>query len=376
MTKTPSYTATHEVAPGYFVEVAIADTANGPVLSITGTTPESAGQCDDAIAALPEGKLCPGWTVDLRDRLVAAWRQYHLNDMRAGCEHQQAWPLNTPIVSETVSIDWDVHRAIERNADAGNGQAAILARLLQRAGIKPFAWAPMPAGKLREELDRSFKVLPEHEVAAYLVKRRQKIDDSSSGWAGSLQRFPLSLRTETTTARWVRPSEHPAGLLTKPCEVCGYAYGSAWRYLPIPADVIAFLQALPSIGAVNPYDLQAARWLLAYDVTFTAQHAKAKARAGTTADQHWRVTLRHGLRLLAFDFWASQHDTAAGTALGAYDVLSCLASDMSYLDADEVAGDLGLKPSEARAAVAFAKRIGKFIAALPDGAREALEQIR
>jgi len=40
--------------------------------------------------------------------------------------------------------------------------------------------------------------------------------------------------TEKKTARWVYPKDHPDGLLTKPCEICGYRYGTDWVYAPIP----------------------------------------------------------------------------------------------------------------------------------------------
>lgn len=37
-------------------------------------------------------------------------------------------------------------------------------------------------------------------------------------------------------ASWVSPSEHPDGLLTKPCPVCGYKYGTAWLRDDLPGD--------------------------------------------------------------------------------------------------------------------------------------------
>lgn len=43
---------------------------------------------------------------------------------------------------------------------------------------------------------------------------------------------------------WVRPDEHPEGLLTRPCEVCGYRYGTEWKFEPLPDDVIAFAREL------------------------------------------------------------------------------------------------------------------------------------
>ena len=44
----------------------------------------------------------------------------------------------------------------------------------------------------------------------------------------------------------VTHSEHPKGLLSKPCPACGYKYGSAWLKEEVPPEVISFLEALPS----------------------------------------------------------------------------------------------------------------------------------
>jgi class 3 adenylate cyclase len=43
---------------------------------------------------------------------------------------------------------------------------------------------------------------------------------------------------------WVRPDEHPDGLLTKPCPVCGYGYGTAWKHEQLPADIEAEVAAI------------------------------------------------------------------------------------------------------------------------------------
>jgi hypothetical protein len=44
---------------------------------------------------------------------------------------------------------------------------------------------------------------------------------------------------------WVTPAEVPGGLMTAPCPTCGYKYGTAWLTEEVPADVLAFLAALP-----------------------------------------------------------------------------------------------------------------------------------
>jgi hypothetical protein len=50
---------------------------------------------------------------------------------------------------------------------------------------------------------------------------------------------------EKRTAGWVTPDEHPEGVLTKACPVCGYKYGSAWKKRPVPDDVLDWLRELP-----------------------------------------------------------------------------------------------------------------------------------
>lgn len=37
---------------------------------------------------------------------------------------------------------------------------------------------------------------------------------------------------------WVRQDENPKGLLMKPCDVCGYRYGSRWLLEVLPPEVI------------------------------------------------------------------------------------------------------------------------------------------
>jgi len=47
-------------------------------------------------------------------------------------------------------------------------------------------------------------------------------------------------------AMWVREDEHPKGVLSKPCPVCGYKYGSAWLHRPIPKDDLERIEKLLS----------------------------------------------------------------------------------------------------------------------------------
>lgn len=45
---------------------------------------------------------------------------------------------------------------------------------------------------------------------------------------------------------WIRPEEHPRGLLGRPCPTCGYRYGTEWKREPLPREVLDWFEALPS----------------------------------------------------------------------------------------------------------------------------------
>ena len=101
------------------------------------------GQLEDHIFDYLKKYLYPR---DKIKRMVEVWKEYHLNDMNAGCEHQRA-----------------------------------------------------------EQWGEKELILPSGE------KKR-------SGW--------------------VYEKEHPEGVLSKPCPVCGYQYGSAWLFRAIPEEII------------------------------------------------------------------------------------------------------------------------------------------
>lgn len=140
-----------------------------PRLSITGSYGTDrhggAGQCRD-IFDDETFKLAEGWSEDDITRLREVWKEWHLNNMSAGCEHQRA------------------------------------------AG-----WATRPI-----DPDKPLDTYGKH--------------------------FDGQRTASWNMLAWIRPDEHPHGLLTKPCEECGYRYGSAWLHRPIPAGVLAYVRQL------------------------------------------------------------------------------------------------------------------------------------
>lgn len=172
----------------------------------------SCGQCGIAPDIAPDD----GWTPEGIARLRDIWGRWHLNDMRAGCEHQcTAWNVNEPLEVVTYRLTAEAHRlrslAIARAIGAARGEFVADLDATERALLSP-------------DWFRSLCAPP----------------DADSPLSGC---FEVEKR-ETLSAGSVTPGEHPGGLLTKPCEVCGYRYGSAWLREDVPPEVLDYLRSL------------------------------------------------------------------------------------------------------------------------------------
>ncbi len=60
----------------------------GPLL--TGNALGGCGQINMHLRAAQFQTFAPGWDTDTVAHLLEVWKRWHLNDMRAGCEHQRA----------------------------------------------------------------------------------------------------------------------------------------------------------------------------------------------------------------------------------------------------------------------------------------------
>lgn len=178
------------------------------------------GSCGQIGMSMKADDVTPatGWDAATVARFFDVWRAWHLNDMKAGCEHQtgQDWDTERKIETVEYSPTSEYHR---RHDAAGAGMLSALDYAQQKA-------------------------LVEHVEAVCYATDRPKYPWAevrtliSDGWVKDDKR-------EMKAAGWVKQTEHPEGLLCKPCPVCGHKYGSAWLKAEVPQDVIAFLQALP-----------------------------------------------------------------------------------------------------------------------------------
>ena len=162
-------------------------------------------------------KFAPGWNAKMRDTFVEYWEKWHLNDMRPGCIHQMD--------------NWNIGEKIKL-VKLGYGPKYITYSINNRIDVTEYV-----------------EVLPYLRLAnKILIKDNQGfIDDRVQNL---IDRKFLRIRgVEVKTRGWVYPKQHPKGLLTKPCEICGYKYGTEWKRIEVPESVLDFLFSLPSTNS-------------------------------------------------------------------------------------------------------------------------------
>jgi len=173
------------------------------VWQISGRDIDMGGQCVDKVAAMfPHDEKA--------QRMAEVWARWHLNDMRPGCEHQREWNTDKPI--EITRYTWGpAFHALRRQVEDGAAEAD---EYQEYRAIKTKVYAVTMGLKAPKWETPEIKEL----LALEMVKVE---------------------KTETKTAGWIHPEEHPEGLLCRPCPDCGYKYGSSWVFEEIPAEILA-----------------------------------------------------------------------------------------------------------------------------------------
>lgn len=146
-------------------------------------------------------------------RMVEIWKEHHLNNMHPECEHQRAlgWCklANETVVCSRYCLTSDVLRK-------QNKLNEYIDKILKTSGTITLSYE-----------ERILKSLP------YFT---YDLDDTN------VEYYKLDTKDERRRGS-LSYKEDPRGLLMKPCPVCGYEYGSAWLYAPIPEDVIAEIKS-------------------------------------------------------------------------------------------------------------------------------------
>ena len=180
------------------------------------------GQCVDEVAKLfpNDAKL---------QRMCKIWERWHLNDMRAGCEHQRELPEFQPRYEPAleISVEYYAYEALKRAAekDETSPGAKLLANL-QAFDVRPFHKVLMT----QERVDKLYAWL-----------------GVWADWADQTTKYAkgpnlIIKKVEIPLSR-TYPEDHPLGFLAKPCPVCGYKYGTKWLKEELPEDVVKEIES-------------------------------------------------------------------------------------------------------------------------------------
>jgi len=153
-----------------------------------------------------------GWDKDKWYQFLEYWHDWHLNDLRPGCEHQKAWG-NKELTVYTYRLRDEYVRIQDK--------------------IKRDAIEKLTAGKTVRLSKKDQYILS----LSWEIKTHDKTTVNEDEYR--------LIGEEIKQSGWTRSSEHPEGELCKPCPICGYKYGSAWIFEEVPKEVIDWLFSLP-----------------------------------------------------------------------------------------------------------------------------------
>lgn len=184
----------------------------------------SFGQCVDEIR---EGAPAEGWTREMVYQFCDIWKKWHLNDMCPYCPHQKELGWNELAVKRVTLYNYRL-----------NGMACNKKKAAENAALNALrngeTFSPTKEQMFFATLPYSAQFPKEisGENALYYEPKKPLYPGDEGA-------------TEVTALGWLKPDEHPDGILCKPCPVCGYKYGTSWLKEEVPADVIDWLFALP-----------------------------------------------------------------------------------------------------------------------------------
>lgn len=172
-----------------------------------------------------------GWNKKTFEKFLQVWRAWHLNDMKAACEHQRAagWEQ---LAGKKVTL-YNFRLSPEIREEIREAEAAALD--VVKTG-QPFT--PSKRQVYLSNLPEDLKLVGPAAPPEYVPNGPHYTGDN------------YNRATEEKTLGWLKTSEHPDGILSRPCPACGYEYGSAWLKVEVPAPVLKFLQELPDADRV------------------------------------------------------------------------------------------------------------------------------
>lgn len=183
------------------------------------------GQCLDTIA--------PYINNPVFSEILRLWKLYHLNDLHPECEHQAAEGWREKAAENVTLYHWRMTREARREQKATEN--AAISALKAGENFTPSERQCFIA-RLPYFLTTHTDTPPE-TVAKYYEPEKPLFNGDRG-------------HTEVKKLGWLGEDEHPEGLLSKACPVCGHKYGGSWVYFPIPSNDEKIIEKLLKEGGL------------------------------------------------------------------------------------------------------------------------------
>ncbi len=160
------------------------------------------------------------------------------------------------------------------------------------------------------------------------------------------------------------------GAADQPDKKATYRYGTRWIFAEIPPAILEEIESWPTGPAESLHDAQAAEFLHRHGLKLRATSSNSRPapqlpegvlqRIRGIHCIHYRVTLSGSGRRMAFDYWGSAADAEEGNEPTTYSVLACIASDYHTPDTfEEFCSEYG-EDNDSRIALQTFRHVDRF----------------
>ena len=346
------------------------------------------GHCDDPCGSLEA--IAQAYPDDAKlQRICEVAKVWHLNDMHAGCVHQRelGWGKGKDIaLSITDATPAQIHsltkyqeaKVVPKRLEWVNEALALITVSKQRQqdvwrGLFPsgYAMSDHDAQDLMRAAEWLIKAARKTQEPDSPYKHRYQgaipvipaLTNSLNGYLASaaIQAFPVQLKSKVFE-----------GSIKAPCPVCGYRYGTQWRYEPLPDELIEEIKGWG--GPLESFEtFKTENFLKQHGIALATQRVVKKVsdradKGETRPCWFYNVTLRRDTgETVEFEFRGSILDAINDQDPSEYEIMACVASDIHCPDTfEDFCSEYGYDEDSRKAfedftgGAAFAKKLNAF----------------
>jgi len=161
-------------------------------------------------------KLAKGWTKEDIEKLYTIWKRWHLNDINSQCEHQRQLGWEEKGLKEVTHYKYEL-----------NYKTILKQEKIKKEIIKLL------------DIGKTVKLNKEQIELINLPYFFNTFDELAN------EDFYKLDKKVSKKLLHLTPEEHPEGILTKKCPICGYECGTEWLFEEVPDNIIEWLFSRP-----------------------------------------------------------------------------------------------------------------------------------